>query len=233
MMELMQELFKTPYFGIALTIIGFWIGVQIQKKTGLVICNSMLITVILLIAFLKVFHISYDDYFQGGGIINMMLGPVTGCMAVTIYRKRELLMKNLLPVLMGCLAGAVTSVVSILVMSRMFGLDSTMTASLLPKSVTTPIAVAISAGHGGIPSITVAAVVVTGVLGNLIAPILIKAFRVKDPLAAGLGIGACSHAVGTAKAMEIGETEGAMSGLAIGICGIITAVLALGFELFL
>ena len=232
-MELMSELVKSPYFGIALTIVGFWIGVKVQKKTGLVICNSMLITVILMIGFLTVCHIPYEDYFQGGSIINMMLGPVTTCMAVTIYRKRELLMKNLLPVVLGCLAGAVTSIASIFFMCKLFGLDQSMTASLLPKSVTTPIAVAISGGHGGIPSITVAAVVVTGVLGNLIAPILIKVFRVKDPLAAGLGIGACSHAVGTAKAMEIGETEGAMSGLAIGICGIITAILALGFELFL
>ena len=229
----MSELFTSPYFGIALTVIGFWIGVTVQKKTGLVICNGMLITVLLLIGFLKVFHIPYDAYFAGGSIINMMLGPITGCMAVTIYRKRELLLKNLLPVLLGCLAGALTSVVSIFVMCHLFGLDKAMTASLLPKSVTTPIAVAVAEGHGGIPSIAVAAVVFTGILGNLAAPILIKVFRVKDPLAAGLGIGACSHAVGTAKAMEIGETEGAMSGLAIGICGIITALLALAFDFFL
>lgn len=233
MNELMQELFCSPYFGIAITIVAFRIGGAVQKKTGLVICNSMLITVFLLIGFLTVFHIPYEDYFQGGRMIDMMLGPVTACMAVTIYRKRELLMQNLLPVLLGCLAGAVTSIVSIYGMSKLFGLDLSMTVSMLPKSVTTPIAVAISEGHGGIPPITVAAVVVTGILGNLLAPVLIKVFRVKDPLAAGLGIGACSHAVGTAKAMEIGETEGAMSGLAIGICGIFTAALALGFELFL
>ena len=229
----MSELVKSPYFGIMATILAYWVGVKVQKKSGLAICNSMLITVVLLIGFLTVFHIPYESYFEGGSVINLMLGPITACMAVTIYRKRELLKQNLLPVLLGCFAGAVTSIVSIFVMSHLFGLDSAMTASLLPKSVTAPIAVAISEDHGGIVSITVAAVVFTGILGNLIAPILIKVFRVKDPLAAGLGIGACSHAVGTAKAMEIGETEGAMSGLAIGICGIMTAVLALGFEWFL
>ena len=108
-----------------------------------------------------------------------------------------------------------------------------MTASLLPKSVTTPIATAVSEGHGGIVPITVAAVIVTGILGNLAAPFLVKLFRVKDPVAAGLGIGTCSHALGTAKALEMGETEGAMSGLAVGICGIFTALLALGFDLIL
>ena len=115
-------------------------------------------------------------------------------------------------------------------MSRLFGLDKAITVSLLPKSVTTPIATAVSEGHGGIVPITVAAVIVTGILCNLVSPLLIKILRVKDPMAAGLGIGTCSHALGTAKALELGETEGAMSGLAIGISGIFTALLALGFE---
>lgn len=224
---------SSPCFGVGVTILAFWIGVKIQKKTGLAICNNMIITVALLVALLTAFHIPYEDYFAGGRMIDLFLGPATACMAVTIYHKRELLKKNWLPVLLGCLAGVITSVGSILVLCRLFGLDRSMTASLLPKSVTTPIAAAISENHGGIVSITVAAVVGTGILGNLLAPFLIRIFRVKDPLAAGLGIGACSHAVGTAKAMEIGETEGAMSGLAIGVCGIMTALAALFFELLL
>ena len=112
----------------------------------------------------------------------------------------------------------------------MFGLDAALTVSLLPKSVTTPIATAISQGHGGIVPITVAAVIFTGLLGNLCAPLMIRLFRVKDPVAAGLAIGACSHAMGTAKALELGEMEGAMSGLAIGLCGIFTTILALFFQ---
>lgn len=226
----MSVLTESPFFGVALTVAAYWLGTKIQKKTGLVICNSIIIAVALLIAVLSVFHIPYEAYYQGGGIINMLLGPATACMAVTVYAKLDLLKKNWLPVLLGCLAGTVTSIGSILVMCRLFGLDAAMTASLLPKSVTTPIATAVSEGHGGIVSITVAAVIFTGILGNLAAPFLVKLFRVRDPLAAGLGIGACSHAIGTAKALELGETEGAMSGLAIGVCGIITALLALGFD---
>ena len=225
----MNELTSSPFFGIALTVVAYWIGVKAQKKTGLVICNSMIVTVALLIAVLLVFHIPYEDYYQGGSLINMFLGPATACMAVTVYAKIDLLKKNWLPVLAGCLAGTLTAIGSILLMSRLFGLDKAFTVSLLPKSVTTPIATAVSEGHGGIVPITVAAVIVTGILGNLVSPLLIKLFRIKDPMAAGLGIGTCSHALGTAKALDLGETEGAMSGLAIGISGIFTALLALGF----
>ncbi|MHA5219439.1 LrgB family protein [Dysosmobacter sp.] len=229
----MSALLESPFFGIALTVLAYWLGVQAQKRTGLVICNNMIVSVALLIAVLTLFHIPYEAYYEGGSVINMFLGPATACIAVTIYAKKDLLKRNWLPVLVGCLTGVVVSVGSILVMSRLFGLDAAMTASLLPKSVTTPIATAVSEGHGGIVSITVAAVIVTGILGNLTAPFLVKLFRVKDPVAVGLGIGACSHAMGTAKALEMGETEGAMSGLAIGMCGIITAVAALFFEALL
>lgn len=226
----MSELYASPSFGIALTVLVYWVGVKIQKKTGLVICNNMIIAVALLIAVLAVFHIPYEDYNQGGSIINMFLGPATACLAVSIYSKIDLLKKNWLPVLVGCVVGVVTSVGSILIMCRLFGLDQDMTISLLPKSVTTPIAVAVSEGHNGMVAITVAAVIVTGILGNLAAPFLVKLFRIRDPLAVGLGIGACSHAVGTAKALEMGETQGAMSGLAIGLCGILTSVAALFFK---
>ena len=229
----MSALLESPFFGIALTVLAYWLGVQAQKRTGLVICNNMIVSVALLIAVLTLFHIPYEAYYEGGSVINMFLGPATACIAVTIYAKKDLLKRNWLPVLVGCLTGVVVSVGSILVMSRLFGLDAAMPASLLPKSVTTPIATAVSEGHGGIVSITVAAVIVTGILGNLTAPFLVKLFRVKDPVAVGLGIGACSHAMGTAKALEMGETEGAMSGLAIGMCGIITAVAALFFEALL
>ena len=136
-----------------------------------------------------------------------------------------------LAALVGCVVGVVTAMGSILVLCRLLGLDRAMTMSLLPKSVTMPIATVVAQGHGGTVAVTVAAVVVTGMLGNLCAPLL-ELFRVKDPMAVGLGIGACSHAMGTAKALELGETEGAMSGLAIGLCGILTTVLALLADFF-
>ena len=229
----MKELTQSPFFGITLTVVTYWLGMKIQKKVNFVLCNGLIIAVLVLVGVLVVLDIPYEDYYQGGTVINMFMGPATACMAVTIYAKIDLLRKNWLPVLAGCLAGVVASVGSVLVMCRLFGLDTAMTASLLPKSVTTPIATAVSESHGGIVSITVAAVIFTGILGNLAAPYLIRLFRVKDPLAVGLGIGACSHAMGTAKALELGETEGAMSGLAIGMCGIFTALAALFFDALL
>ena len=229
----MSVLLESPFFGIALTVAAYWAGNQAQKRTGLVVCNNMIVSVALIVAVLLLFHIPYEAYYVGGSFINMFLGPATTCLAVTIYAKKDLLRKNWLPVLVGCLVGVVVSVGSVWVMCRLFGLDKAMTASLLPKSVTTPIATAVSESHGGIASITVAAVIFTGILGNLAAPLLGKLFRVQDPLAAGLGIGACSHALGTAKALELGEVEGAMSGLAIGVCGIFTALAALFFDVLL
>ena len=229
----MSTLAQSPFFGIALTVGAYWVGVRVQKRTGLVICNNMIISVALIIAVLVLFDIPYEAYYQGGSLINLFLGPATTCLAVTVYAKRELLRRYWLPVLVGCLTGVVVSVGSVLAMCRLFGLDAVMTASLLPKSVTTPIATAVSEAHGGISAITVAAVIFTGILGNLAAPFLGRLFRVRDPLAEGLGIGACSHAMGTAKALELGDTQGAMSGLAIGVCGIFTALAALFFDALL
>ena len=224
---MMKELFASPFFGISLSIITFWIGVRIQKKTGLVLCNPLLIAIVLVSAVLLVCRIPYEAYNEGGTIINMFLAPATACLAVSIYTQINLLKENWLPIVMGCTAGSITSMVSIYFMCRLFRLDEAVSASLIPKSVTTPIAVSISQNLGGIQAITVVAVIITGILGSIMAPTLIKLFRVKDPVAAGLAIGACSHAVGTSKALELGETEGAMSGLAIGICGILTVIFSM------
>lgn len=225
----MSELLASPFFGIALSIVAFSIGVWIQKKTGLVICNPLIIAIVLVSGVLLLFQIPYESYNEGGSIINMFLAPATSCLAVSVYTRLELLKKNWLPILAGCVAGSLTSMGSVFLLCRLFGLDEAMTYSLLPKSVTTPIAVGVAESHGGISSITVAAVILTGIMGSILAPFLIRIFRVKDSMTAGLAIGACSHAVGTSKAIEIGETEGAMSGLAIGICGIVTVV----FSMFL
>lgn len=224
-----MELFTSPMFGIALSILTFWIGVKIQQKTKLVICNPLIISIVLCIGVLLIFQIPYESYNEGGSIINMFLGPATACLAVSIYTKLELLKKNWLPILVGCAVGSVSSMASVFLLCKLMGLDESMTMSLIPKSVTTPIAVSISEAHGGIVPVTVVAVIFTGILGSMLAPTLIRIFRVKDSVTAGLAIGACSHAVGTSKAIEIGETEGAMSGLAIGICGILTVL----FSLFL
>ena len=198
-----------------MSILAFWVGVRIQKKTGLVVCNPLLIGIVLVVGVLLLFRIPYESYHQGGEIINMFLAPATACLAVAIYGKIRILKENWLPILVGCVVGSAASMGSILLLC------------LLPKSVTTPIAISVSQAHGGIGPITVVAVLITGIFGSIAAPLLIKLFRVKDPMTAGLAIGASSHAVGTSKALELGETEGAMSGLAIGVCGLITVVLSL------
>lgn len=223
----MISIWESPFFGITLSILAFWMGIKIQKKTKLVICNPLLIAIILCIGFLLIFKIPYEAYDTGGSIINMFLGPATACLAVSIYTKLELLKKNWLPILVGCAVGSATSMLSVLGLCKLLNLDNAMTMSLIPKSVTTPIAVSISSAHGGVVPVTVVAVIFTGILGSILAPTLIKLFRIQDPIVAGLSIGASSHAMGTSKAIEIGETEGALSGLAIGICGIITVLFSM------
>lgn len=222
-----QELCTSAYFGIALSVAAFRVGIRVQKKTGWVICNPLIIAIVIVAGILLLFRIPYDSYNEGGQIINMFLAPATACLAVSIYSKLELLKKNWLPVMVGAACGSLTSMGSIWLMCRLLNLDEAMTASLMPKSVTTPIAISISQTNGGIVPITVVAVIFTGILGSILAPVLIRIFKVNDPVAAGLAIGACSHAVGTSKAVELGETEGAMSGLAIGICGIMTVIFSL------
>ena len=223
----MAEWTNSPFFGVALSVAAFWIGVKLQKKTGLVLCNPLLVAVTLVVGVLLVLGIPYEHYNQGGSLINLCLAPATACLAVAIYSKVRLLKENWLPILVGCAVGSAVSMGSVLGLCRLFRLDEVMAASLLPKSVTTPIAVSVSQAHGGIPSITVVAVLLTGIMGSILAPLLIRLFRVKDPVVAGLSIGACSHAIGTSKALELGETEGAMSGLAIGVCGLVTVIFSL------
>lgn len=223
----MIEWTASPFFGVALSVLAFWIGVRLQKKTGLVVCNPLLVGILLVIAVLAILKIPYENYNEGGSLINLFLSPATACLAVAIYSKVKLLKKNWLPILVGCTVGSLTSMGSVWLLCHLFRLDEALTVSLLPKSVTTPIAVSVAEAHGGISSITVVAVILTGIFGSIVAPLLIRLFRVKDALTAGLAIGACSHAMGTSKALELGETEGAMSGLAIGVCGLITVVLSM------
>ena len=128
-----MELCASPMFGIALSILTFWIGVKIQKKTKLVICNPLIISIVLCIGVLLIFKIPYESYNEGGSIINMFLGPATACLAVSIYTKLELLKKNWLPILVGCAAGSLTSMVSVFLLCKLMGLDESMTMSLIPN----------------------------------------------------------------------------------------------------
>ena len=223
----MSEIYASPLFGIVLCIFSFEIGLWINRKTHSPLANPLLIAVVICIAVLQIFSIPLESFQQGGDIITMFLAPATAALSLSIYNQLDTLKKNLLPILAGTLTGSITSIGSVIGLCKLFGLDEKMIASLIPKSVTTPIAMEVSRQHGGIVSITVAAVIVTGIFGAILAPVLIKLFRVKNPVEAGIAIGTCSHALGTSKALEIGETEGAMSGIAIGVAGIITVVLTM------
>lgn len=223
----MSEIFSSPYFGVALSVAAFGIGVKLQQKLKTPVCNPLIIAIVLIAGVLLIFKIPYEAYNVGGEIINMFLAPATACLAVAIYTKIKILKQYWLPILVGCTVGSAASMLSVYGMCRLFGLDESLTVSLIPKSVTTPIAVSIAEPAGGVVPITVVAVIGTGILGSIIAPLLIRVFKVTDPMAAGLAIGASSHAVGTSKAIELGEVEGAMSGLAIGVCGIITVLISM------
>lgn len=222
-----EAMLSSPFFGIVLTCIAWCVGVWIQKKTGIFLLNPIVTSVAIIIALLLALDIPYASYQTGGSLISMMLGPVTAVLALNIYNQRRLLGEYFLPVLTGCFVGCLTSIGLVYLLCRLMAVDSVVTASLLPKSVTTAIAVAISENGGGIQSITVAAVLVAGAVGAIFAPLFAKLFRITDPVAEGVAIGASSHALGTTKAMEIGQLQGAMSSIAICVCGIMTSILAL------
>ena len=223
----MSELLASPYFGIFLSIAAYALGCGLNRKFRTPLCNPLLIAIVLVVGVLLVFRIPYEAYNAGGEIISLFLAPATACLAVGIYAKLAVLKQYWLPILVGAVAGSASSMLSVYALCRLLGLDEQLTVSLIPKSVTTPIAVGIVESAGGLTPITVVAVIVTGILGAILAPTMIRLFRISDSVAAGLAIGACSHAVGTSKAVELGEVEGAMSGLAIGVCGVVTVVLSL------
>ncbi|AEV30307.1 putative effector of murein hydrolase [Sphaerochaeta pleomorpha str. Grapes] len=222
----MTELFSNPLFGIALSIATYAIGMFLFRITRHPLVNPLAIAMFLSGAFLVVFDIPLSSYDEGGTIIAMFLGPATAVLAMAIYRQRAIVAENLLPILLGTFTGSIASMGTIALMSRWLGLDEVVLASMLPKSVTTPIALAVSQQLGGVQALTIAMVIITGISGNIFAPVLVKLFRVKDPVAQGVAIGSCSHAVGTSKALEMGKVQGAMSSIAISFSGLCTVLLA-------
>ena len=214
----MSAVTQSPLFGIALTVAAYSIGLWVNRRTGLSIANPNLIAIPLIILCLLLTGTPLADYQRGGEVINMLLGPATAALALSIYRQREVLRESFLPVLLGCLAGCCASVGSTLALCKVFGLDETITASLLPKSVTTPIAVELSAQRGGVAAITIVVVIFTGIAGAALAPGLLRLLGISDPMAQGV-------AIGTARALELGKVQGAMSGVAVGVAGIITVLL--------
>lgn len=212
-------------WGTVLTLAAFALGTFLHRKTNAAWCNPLLWGSIFVIIVLSVLKIPYPDYKGSASVLSYLLFPATVSLAVPLYEQWELLKKNILAILAGIAAGVVTSVGSILLLAWLFRLDIASAVSLLPKSVTTAIGVDVSTELGGIPALTTAVIILTGIIGNLLAVSLCKLLRITNPIAKGIAIGTSSHAIGTSKALEIGQVEGAMSSLSIGVAGILTAIL--------
>lgn len=217
---------NSAYFGFILSLLAYYIGTLIKKKFKFPILNPLLIAMVLIIAVLLIFDIDYASYNNGAQYLSFLLTPATVCLAIPLYQQLELLKKNLVAVLVSIFAGAIASMGSIYLLSLVFGLNSTQYVTLLPKSITTAIGISLSAELGGIPNITMAAIIITGLLGNIIGESICKLFCIKHPIAMGLAFGTASHAIGTSKAMEIGEIQGAMSSLSIAVAGLMTVLFA-------
>ena len=212
------------FFGAVISVVGYLIGIFLRKKIS--VLNPLLVSIIFVIAVIKIFHIDYETYNSGAKYISYLLTPATVCLALPLYRQISVLKDHAKAVFIGILAGVLASMGSILLMSYLFGLTHEQYVTLLPKSITTAIGMGVSEELGGIQTITVAVIIITGVLGNIIAEAVLKIFRIKEPVAKGLAIGTASHAIGTTKALEIGEIEGAMSSLSVAVAGLMTVISA-------
>jgi predicted murein hydrolase (TIGR00659 family) len=218
--------FENKFFLLALTFIIFLGAMLLQRRTGLKILNPILITIIALIAILSAFGVTFETYYEGGMIIDFWLKPAVVALGVPLYRQLSAIKKQLLPLLIAELAGCVAGVLSVVLVAELLGASREVILSLAPKAVTTPIAMEISAAVGGIPPLTAAVVVCTGIFGGMAGFGMVRMSRVKSPIAGGLSIGTASHAVGTSAAMERSERYGAFSSLGLTINGLLTALLS-------
>ena len=219
-----EILVNSAYFAVVLTLVCYQIGVFIRKKTGLLLIPPLVIAAIIIIPVLLLLDIDYADYNAGVKVINFFLTPATVCLAIPLYRHMVLLKKYPVAIFGGISIGVLTTMVSIWLMSLAFGLNHQQYVTLLPKSITTAIGMGISEKIGGMVSITVVSISITGILGNVMAPAWLKICKIEEPIAKGLAIGTASHALGTTRAMELGEVEGAMSSLSIVVAGIMTVI---------
>lgn len=224
---------QSSYFGLVLSLLAYWLGIRLKEKTKLAFCNPLLVSAILIIIILLITGIDYDTFDQGAQHLTYLLTPATVCLALPLYREVKILKENMVTILIALLAGCLTCFGFVFLMGLFLQLDRTLIVSLLPKSITTAIAIGLSEEIGGISGITVAAVIITGIISSVVANTIFKLFHIDDPVAQGLALGASGHAIGTSKALELGEVQGAMSSLAIVVTGIMTVILAPFFTSFL
>lgn len=221
------------FFGAVVSLLAYEVGLMLKHRFRLAILNPLLIAVICVIGVNAVMKVDYQTYNAGGQYLSYLLTPATVCLAVPLYEQLALLKKHLTAVVCGIVAGVLASMVGVLICALVFGLEHELYVTLLPKSITTAIGMGVSEELGGIVTITVATIIVTGILGSVIADGVFALFRIEEPVARGLALGNASHAIGTAKAMEMGQVEGAMSGLAVAVAGLLTVVTASVFAQFL
>ena len=224
---------QSVFFGVFVSLAAYAVGVFIKNKTKFSLFNPLLISIIITSAVVIFAGIDYDVYYEGAKYISYLLTPATVALAIPLYEQVTVLKKNFKAIIAGIVSGVITSLCSILAMALIFGFTHEQYVTFLPKSITTAIGMGVSEELGGYVSITVAVIIITGVLGSVIAEGVLKLFKITDPCAKGIAIGTASHAVGTSKAMEIGKTEGAMSGLSIVVSGLLTVAGASVFASFL
>ncbi|MGN1210944.1 MAG: LrgB family protein [Candidatus Cryptobacteroides sp.] len=230
----MKELVESSVFiGVMISLASYGLGIWLRKKTGLSFMNPLLISIILVIAFLLLTGVSYQTYAEGARAISFLLTPATVCLAVPLYQQFNLLKQNWKAVVAGLVSGVVSSLVCIFLLALLFRFEHQTYVTFLPKSITTAIGMGVAEELGGYVSLAVVVIVITGVFGNVVAEGVLRLFRIEEPIAKGIAIGSSSHAVGTAKAMEIGQVEGAMSSLSIVVCGLLTVVGASIFAQFI
>lgn len=210
---------------ILISILAYQCSLRLYRRTHFALCNPLLVSLILIMGFMYVSGFSHDAYAQGGRLIEAFLGPATVILAVPLYRMRALFRKHWVEISAGILSGCLANALVVWGLARLLGLNDTLMSSFLPRSVTTPIGIEVSASIGGLVPLTVFAIILTGITGACLGPAIFKLCRVTHSVSRGIALGTASHAMGTAKALELGEAEGAMSSLAIGVAGLVTAIL--------
>lgn len=228
-----EILTDSVFFGMFLTLACYQIGALVKRKVKIALATPLLVAVVLIIGILLVFRIDYENYENGAKYISYFLTPATVSLAVPLYRRMALLKKHPAAIFGGIASGVLTAMISIFLLSLAFGLTHEQYVTILPKSITTAIGMGVSGKMGGIPALTVISISITGVSGTVLAEAICKLFRIREPIAKGLAIGTAAHALGTSKAMEIGEIEGAMSSLSIVVAGIMTVLAVQVFARFI
>lgn len=215
---------SSVFMAVTISLLGYEMGSFLKRKTGLAILNPLLVAIMVVIILLLLFHVDYEVYEEGSEILSYLLTPATVALAVPLYRQMHLLKKNGVAICAGVLAGVVTSLASTLLIAVVFQMTHEEYVTFLPKSITTAIGMGMSEEMGGIVTITVAVIVVTGIVGNVMGEWVCRIFHIREKIAVGLALGTSAHVIGTTKAMELGDVEGAMSSLAIVLAGILTVL---------